>query len=385
MRLLILLMLVAAPGWGAYGYRKSITVGAAVVTSGPHNNFRMLVSGTDTDLRVTGSGGRVQHASGYDIDYFTNSDCSTGRLPYHRIAWNGTTGAYIHKVKVDVANSLLIYRCYGDSGISADQSQPTSVYVSSVGGAWQLEDNAANTTVADATSNSATGTAAANTSTKTVTGKIGSGLTFNGTSDVVTVANNATLNASTGLTITAWVKRLVTGTSNRIVFKDNTAGTHFVYGMQFSTADKLEGLVSDGTASPTNVRYCAGATSVTSTAVFQHVAVTYNATGSAMAVYLNGASDVSGQPGLTGCNAGTTYSGNLTSSTGTLEMGRLIFDSASYYGNIELDDLEIENVVRSTGWITTEYTNENNPGAFYTVGSEEPLSGSTRRRVIVIQ
>ena len=381
---LLILLLMAGQCFGAYGWRKSITVGGAVVTSGPHADYRMLVSGTDADLAVVGSGGKIQHASGYDLGYYTNSDCSTGQIAYKRIAWTSTTGAYTHHVYVNnINNSTVIYQCFGDSGISTDQQNSAGVYASAVGGAWGLDDNAANTTVADSTGNTATGTAAANTSTKTVTAKIASGLTFNGTSDGVTVSNNSTLNASTGLTIMGWVKRLRTGVADRIVFKDNSASTHYVYGVQFDSGNKLSVLVSDGTAGPSNVRFCSGSTSVTSTTVYQHVAVTYDGTTSV--VYLNGASDGSGAPGTEGCASGATYTGNLTSSTGPLALGRLNYDSVSYYGNLELDFIEVENVAHTSGWVKTRYDNESNPGAFYTVGSLVSMGSTARPRRIFVQ
>ena len=388
MRILILLLAIASQCFGAYGYRKSITVGASVVTSGPHADYRMLISDTDSALATVANGGRVQHASGYDIAYFTNSDCSTGQIAYKRISWNATTGAVIHKVYVNnINNNAVIYRCYGDASISTDQQNSAGVYVSSVGGAWGLDDNAANTTVADGTGNTATGTSAANTSTKTVTAKISSGLTFNGTSDVVTVSNNSTLNASTGLTISMWTKKLRNGSYDWLIAKSNTANTHFVYGAEWNTSNKIEFIVSDGTAGFSNVKQCIGATSVTSTSAYQHIVVTYDGGTNTAVVYLNGAQDASGQPGAaSGCNSvGSTYSGNLVSSTGELRIGGIRYDSLYYYANVEEDDVEVENVVRSAGWVATEYANENSPGTFYTVGSEVALSSISPRRRVIIQ
>lgn len=382
MRLLILALL-ASPCFGAYVYSKKISVGGSVVTSGPHADYRMLISDTDSSLATFANGGKVQHASGYDIAYFTNPDCSTGQIAYKRISWNAVTGAVVHKVYVNnINNGTEIYRCYGDASITTDQQNSAGVYVSSVGGAWGLDDNAANTTVADGTGNAATGTSAANTSTKTVTGKIASGLTFNGSSDVVTVANNSTLNASTGLTIHGWVKRNNTGVFSRILFKETTAGDHFVYGLQFNSSDLLSGALSTG--APTSY-FCSGTTAVTSTSAWQHVAMTYNATGSVMKIFLNGVEEVSGTPGVTGCGSGVLYSGNLTSSTGVLAMGRLRFSSTYYYGNLDEDDIEVENVVRAPGWIATEYANESSPGTFYTVGSENVLISNRARARIIVQ
>ncbi len=381
---LLILALLALPAWGAWTSCRPITVGGSVVTSGPHVDFRFAFIHTADFLKSTGSGGEMTNASAYDIGFYTASSCTSGALDYKRISHDLGSGAVIYKVRIPspgLDNGTVLYVGTGDASISTNGQNSAGVYASSVGGAWGLDDDAANTTVADGTGNSATGTSVANTSTKTVTAKIHKGLTFNGTTDAVNVANNSTLNASTGLTITAWVKRLRTGSYDWLVFKENSAGSHFVYGIEFTDTNKLQIDISDGTSSSGNVRVCTGATSVTSTTVYQHVAVTYNATGSASAVYLNGVSDATGTPGSTGCNSGTTYSGNLTSSTGQLSLGRTRYVGSYYAANVELDDVEVENTPRSSGWIATEYSNEGTPGSFFTVGS--PLGTSRPKRIFV--
>lgn len=72
---------------------------------------------------------------------------------------------------------------------------------------WQMNDNAADTDVEDATGNGHDGTASHNTSTMTVTGKVGSALEFiTASSRYVGVPDHADLRLTGGGTICMWVK-----------------------------------------------------------------------------------------------------------------------------------------------------------------------------------
>ncbi|MGB9474068.1 MAG: hypothetical protein WCE87_03250, partial [Candidatus Udaeobacter sp.] len=42
----------------------------------------------------------------------------------------------------------------------------------------------------------------------------------------------------------------------------------------------------------------------------------------------------------------------------------------AFYFNGDIDELRISNTNRSANWIAAEYSNQNNPGAFITMGSE---------------
>jgi biopolymer transport protein ExbB len=100
----------------------------------------------------------------------------------------------------------------------------------------------------------------------------------------------------------------------------------------------------------------------TGTGAWHHLAVTINATTNTGVLYYDGA-------------ANATNTGGITldpSSLGTND--RNYFGISQYtaddglYGNF--DEFRISNTTRSAGWIATSYNNQNNPAAFYTVGSE---------------
>jgi hypothetical protein len=46
-----------------------------------------------------------------------------------------------------------------------------------------------------------------------------------------------------------------------------------------------------------------------------------------------------------------------------------------FYGFI--DEVRVSNIARSAAWILTEYNNQLNPTAFYTIGPEEQYAGTS--------
>lgn len=355
----------------SWTYRKSITIdNTKVAGSADHTSFPVLVDLTDAGLQAN------TQADGDDI-LFTSADGST-KLDHEIELYTTATGrltAHVRIPTLDYDNDTTIYMYYGN-GAASSQQNATGVWDSNYGGVWHMNDNAANTTVTESTSVGANGTNAANTDTKDVTGKVDGALTYNGTSDYVTTANNATLNASTGVTMSAWVKRNASGVFTRIVTKNSTSGNHFVYGNQFTSGNLPSFHIE---SDDTGVFYCNGATAVTNTTDYYYIVTTYTTSGSNAIIYLNGSADGSGQPGSGGCGGGSTYIGDLTSSTGALEIGSLRYEGVRYFGNAEIDEVRISNVVRSADWILTEYNNQSATSTFYTIGTQEtdtPAAGA---------
>lgn len=114
---------------------------------------------------------------------------------------------------------------------------------------YLLNDDAADTTVADDTGNGHTGTASRDTSAMTTTGKINGALNFNGTDDYVNIPDHADLRLTGGGTIMAWIKPDSLGeTAGRIVDKStNTAGANG-YLFTIGSSGKLTFQASGGTS-----------------------------------------------------------------------------------------------------------------------------------------
>jgi len=70
----------------------------------------------------------------------------------------------------------------------------------------------------------------------------------------------------------------------------------------------------------------------------------------------------------------TTSSSQNGNVGGNLQIGRNMADTTFVFGGI-YDEVRFSDVARSSDWISTEFNNQNNPGAFCDVGSEEEYVG----------
>lgn len=362
MRLLILALL-ASQCFGAFSYRRSITVNASQVSSGPHTDFPMLIAGTYSYLAVTGSGGNVQDAQGDDIQFFSNSDCATGKLPWQRESYNSTTGAIVFWVKVSsIDTASVIYMCYGDATETSDESNPTGVWNSAYLRVWHMGDGST-PAATDSTSNAGDGTLV-NTPTATA-GKVHGAVSFANASDEYATVSN-TINP-TAITIEAWINATSFPNAYNGIFTrgNNTSGN----GAKLFV--KSTGALA-GYFNATTSRSVDPASTTLSTSTWYHVAATYDSS-VGLVIYVNGASD------------GTqTADGSLVT---TAIEARIADDSdpvPTRTFNGAIDEMRISNVVRSAGWLLTSYRTANDPASFYAVGSEEAVS-ATRRRLVIIQ
>ena len=151
----------------------------------------------------------------------------------------------------------------------------------SCSGYWKMNDNAADTTVLDASGNGMNGTAMRNTSVLHTTGKIDGALTFNGTSDYVDVGNVVGTGAYTKV---AWVKRTTAAGNfyNNIISSDTQSNFFWIpyhQGYKLTAGHNLDYyVVQDSVAIPADDNY-------------YFVAVTFdpcNATTGRMVLYKNG-------------------------------------------------------------------------------------------------
>lgn len=142
---------------------------------------------------------------------------------------------------------------------------------------WTL-DEGTGTTTADVSANGHTGTLQ-NAVAWTNTGRFGRGLTFDGVDDAVSVADSALLDATTALSLSAWVSPTAVNTVRPLVSKGSGAG--LAYRLAVAADNVLEmTLTLNGVA--TTVR---GTSSVT-LGGWTHAVGTYD--GAALRLYVNG-------------------------------------------------------------------------------------------------
>lgn len=197
-------------GWNN---RKKITISRTNVDA-TLTNFPFLVRlSADADLAPA-------RLDGYDVRF---TDSTGTVLPYERESWSGGNGAAATAnfwVKVPTINAntaatdTFIYIYFGNPSASTDwaaQGSPTNaqqVWDSNFKGVWHLKETGTNPTIYDSTSNGKNSTT--QTWTPTTSGKVGSGGTFNGTSNYAQVSATDPL-SNTAYTLSGWVKYASSG------------------------------------------------------------------------------------------------------------------------------------------------------------------------------
>ncbi len=344
-----------------YGYKKALMIDNAQVIGGSTlTDFPVLLSFTDSSLRTTAYGGRVRNANGFDI-VFTEQGGST-KLDHEIESYNQTTGAITMWVKVPnlyacCATQLDMY--YGNPNISTSQENKTGVWSNGYAGVWHLGAN-----LNDSTSNSNNGTNVG--ATTAAEGKVGNGISTNGSTGRVTVADHATLRPSTNLTISAWIKRSGAQDSwGKPIWYGYASSPPGTYGLQLNnTSDDITG-IQIAQSSPSSTYSTAYNSQNLNDATWRFIAGTYN--GSSLTPFFDG-------------SAGTPVSTSITinhypNSYGLGMGGRFEgVSSDAFLGNI--DEVRISLVARTTGWITTEYNTVQNQGSgagkfISSIGGEE--------------
>lgn len=370
-QLALIIALCVTPLFGSFGFYRAITVQSGQVPT-TQTNFPMVVAGTYAYLAVTGSGGNVTSSSGYDIGFYANSDCTTGKLAWETELYTSTTGAVVYHVKVpSISVGTAIYMCYGDAGITTDQSTPTSVWDSNYKFVWHAKDNAASTTVADSTSNANNGTNAANTSTKTVAGKLGSALSFNGTTDFISRADSGAnvFGITDKYTMSMWVNSTDYAQDTKMfggIFNTGAGGSFML--RTWSTTSGVE--LTNYSPSLTQDLYSTFPYFINSTPYLIHLV--YD--GANLMFYGQGA-----------VRKSFADTGNLAYAAQPFTVAATS-DSAGFFAATYFDEIRLSNINRSADWITAEYNNQSAPASFYSIGSAStPTAPSTFRRVTLLQ
>lgn len=285
------------------------------------------------DIRVVESDETTE--TPFELVWYASST-DTGELHFKAdsLSFNATTTFYIY---------------YGNSGASCyavtDTFGRNNVWSDYIG-VYHMENTATSSTG----SNNGTATAVAFGSSF---GKLGQGVDFDSSSDVVSVTDAAAIQPTT-ITMSAWTR--ADSLSGFPIFFDRYNGfTADGYRMFFGTNNLRVGIYQGAEVG-------VNGTTALSTATYYHVAATYDA--STLRLFLNGASE------------GTlSTSGNITYRTTTnLGMGKRNTGSTSEL-NGQMDEVRLRSGAVSTDWITTEYNNLNSPTTFFWVGAQETDTG----------
>ncbi|MBL7931007.1 MAG: hypothetical protein JNL60_03840, partial [Bacteroidia bacterium] len=165
---------------------------------------------------------------------------------------------------------------------------------------------------------------------------------------------NSAYDLTSSVCVSAWIRLASNGSDQKILGNQDNANGGWKFGV-FSD-NKIEFEIRTSSNAPFLSRSASGGTAL-GTGTWYYVVGQYSNAGDFIDTYLNGSLDR---------NYSTTAS--LGASAGTMKFAREPF-GAAYLNGIE-DEVRLSNVVRSAGWIATEYANQNSPSTFYSISSE---------------
>jgi hypothetical protein len=218
-------------------YRKPITLESdEVIGSSDLSNFPVLINLSGDWLKTTTAdltNGRIENASGYDIIFKDSGGTHLDHEieKYDGSASGGTLVAWVRIPTLSYNTDTVIYMYYGNTCISSSKENITGVWNSNYKGVWHLDESPTDQgTHADSTSNGNTGTwndsnSLGNTN---ATGRIDGADDFDGTDDSIDVSYNASLDITSQLTLSAWIKS--TADSKYILAKQADDGPAPTYG-----------------------------------------------------------------------------------------------------------------------------------------------------------
>ena len=319
-------------------YRKVITIDHTKVSNGPHSNFPMLVSITDTDLQSKAL------SNGNDI-FFTTS---TGIQLNHEIEkYDNATGLLVAWVSIPSLPSDVnteIYMYYGNAA-SSNQQNINDTWNTNYIGVWHL-----NTVFTDATSNGNNGT---NTGTTTTTGMMAGGSNFDPSDGDDYITINGLMGSPTNVTLSGW---------GNLDSRDVT-GSHLINIGDYTSINVDD--VTDGYLGA----YYNGGWGLTKSSPklnpagsgWHYFVYTFNDDLNTQVLYMDGLEVGSGA--YANC---ISYSGQGTNTF----IGKHGYGSSNFDFDGIIDEVRVSNSIRSAGWVLTEYNNQYSPSTFYTVGSE---------------
>ena len=295
------------------------TPGLAVTYTGPGKIS--LAWGAATD-NVGVSDYRVERCLGSSCSSFVQLGTSSGTTFDNLGLAAGTT--YQYRVRAEDARGNL-------GGYSLVVSATTSAASGGLVGAWGFNESAG-TTASDVSGFANNGTLS--NATWTAQGKLGAGLAFNGTSAELAVADAASLDLSSAMTLEAWVYPSTTSTNWRSILAKNTDRYYLMASSNPQGLPAVGGTFASGTLNVLG-------TQVLPVSAWAHVAATFD--GANLRLYVNGASVAS-----------TARSSVLTSSTANLRIGNDVY--GEHFQGV-LDEIRIYDRALSASEIQADMNN----------------------------
>jgi hypothetical protein len=336
-----------------WGYKKKIIIDHTKVDA-DLDNFPVLINLSDPDL---------SKAMGNGDDIVFTDGAETTKLDHEIESFDGTNlVAWIKIPSLFALKDTTIYMYYGNPG-APNQENPAGVWDGNYVGVYHMIDDTTSS-IADSTNFNNDGTKkGANEPAETTEAQIFRAENFDGSDDYIKIygiTEDNDVTSSQG-TVELWMRREFANTDsgrnpvfqttdnakqNSITFRYNPATNQWKFSYEGNDSFSSGGLFA-ANAIPEN------------TWVHVWFYWTIGASNDAK-LYVN-----------------LTQKANITPSNPSDNWDNAVLGIQTNLVNAyngQLDEIRISNVVRSTGWVSTSYNNQNLPLTFYSVGTEEPYS-----------
>ena len=353
-----------------FAYKKDITIDHTKVSANL-NDFPMLIDIFDTDLRtdVQADGDDIMFKSGYNW-------CPHEIVSFNQI-YNETHAHLIAWVRADLSSSIdtTITMYYGNPDLTPQQN-PNSVWNDYVG-VWHLDESPTGAVVDSSQYNNDGTTLGSMTGSDLVSGQVGSGFELDGIDDMISISESSSLDSMNYAgTLSLWINwvdpsnglgiQRILSTSNRFI-ANPTPPPNYLQVDGFEWGVQLDGdcffYPWGGNGNDYNL-----VTNPFSSNYWHFVVLTLDYSTKSVKMFFDG-------------NLLTLQTENVPSLwTQLANLGDWIWGGNNVVPNYQVegkfDEIRVSPAVRSSGWILTEYNNQVNPSSFYTIGSEEQISGN---------
>ena len=331
-----------------YAYQKTLTIDGSKVV-GTNNNFPVLIHLTDNDLRDN-----VKSPNGFDIIF---SDINYNKLDFNLESYNSATGdllAWVRIPTISIGTNTQIMMFYGNPQINTDQSSQ-GTWEHGYSGIWHLGTN-----LFDATTNGNNGT---DNNTTDIAGKFARARSFDPLADYISVGTTGMSAASGSVEAWANTNSAAGPTGESYIFGHTTppySGPDYHDRIQLylkSSTNQLALGLGEGAGGhdiKTNIATLANGT-------WNHIVLNWD--GIDYEVFVNGVSKVTGT--FTGLSSLNTFA-DIGNDGNPLERNE--------GWNGVIDEVRVSRVVRTAGWIQTEYNNQSDPETFLSVSAQAPNS-----------
>ncbi|HWR63534.1 MAG TPA: DUF2341 domain-containing protein [Candidatus Thermoplasmatota archaeon] len=348
-----------AEGWQ---YRKMVTIDHSLIVE--HlSDFPVYIQTVDNDLN--------NHAQSDGDDILFMDGTGVAHRLWHEIETydqnTGTLVAWVKLSSIDIINDTVFYLYYGNAGVTSQQF-PEQVWDDPYRAVWHLQDNPVSP-IQDSSTYLNEGTAYGGMNIgNVIPAKLGDGLQFDGVDDYVGVPDSSSL-CPTDVTLSGWYKPLgPCGYPMYVISKASfdhwgNADGHS-YGFMIEQDNSLKGIFERDDSQ----QYDVAGTFYTSLNQWYHLTLTYSDPANVGCLYINGVLQGTVGP----CHSTVLWYhqpwdfliGASRQSTGSSKI-------PNYFQNCVVDEVHVLNMVKTNGWIATEYNNQNDPATFMSFGVEE--------------